>query len=908
MGIIRADAGKTVKIAYQGENKRQQVAFPLADIMEEFPGGTAVLAILRKGDTDPVPAAITEMDGTDLIWTVTAWECAKDDFIYAQITYTVDEVVAKTKTYRFDVKGSLIVSAAEPETWQDMVGQLVTAAAALQAAIDAYDAMTAEAEGLAAGSAPTAEIDHTGDTPVLKLGIPAGANGYSPSASVSKVGKKATITITDQQGTTTAEISDGTDGADVIDDTAGSGDTGKTWSADKIVGELGEKYEKPAGGIPATDLASAAQTSLGKADTAYQKPSGGIPATDLASAAQTSLGKADTAYQKPAGGIPATDLASGVIPDPTSIIDDTAGAGDTDKTFSADKLATDHSSLLNAINGKQDAPSSTGTAGQVLSLDSNLDPVWVNQNEASNSPIEYKFSGSDILLGFGYNDTNDAVIVMNRGRANNLFDFAKLCTKAKGTSLQNLNTSDLTSVWSSGTDMHGPFQFLATSNADGYHHDAVSAGFVGGNHTLDQLGTGFETATSVYVEYYADGVPVSTGYGKATHFEIRWANDIQAYNTVKQGGGGRACLREYHDMIFDGVIFRERITLKPLEEIKLNLWYGLQCVSIGTTYTNIAFVDATNRGTFSSSDSDIKSGNAVTSGFVGYGNNHRIEMNVDTTIDLGKRQNYSGTSGAFVSGNKGYFFIIGTAVTMSADEKYYLDGSYRFMPNIAEGIPCTGIALDQDTLTFESAEETKTLTATLTPANTTDTIEWTSSNNNIATVNSSGVVTIHGIGSATITATCGTQTATASISQVTLKAQYGTKKVTGYNIGQNDTILKLSKSSGTNCIAQGYHEDNTDLHVRYGRMDDVDVEMIRVPYGATKACIATTNDTAVTISYGFIGDTTDLKTVTDKQYPAFVSRTTWVNTNTGLTVEYGQCVAFYATDTQFTTLDYVYFK
>lgn len=46
----------------------------------------------------------------------------------------------------------------------------------------------------------------------------------------------------------------------------------------------------------------------------YSKPSGGIPASDLASAVQTSLGKADSAYQKPSGGIPAADLASGVIP------------------------------------------------------------------------------------------------------------------------------------------------------------------------------------------------------------------------------------------------------------------------------------------------------------------------------------------------------------------------------------------------------------------------------------------------------------------------------------------------------------------------------------------------------------------------------------------------------------------
>ena len=71
-------------------------------------------------------------------------------------------------------------------------------------------------------------------------------------------------------------------------------------------------YQKPSGGIPSSDMASAVQTSLGKADSAYQKPSGGIPKTDMASAVQTSLGKADSAYQKPSGGIPASDMTSAV--------------------------------------------------------------------------------------------------------------------------------------------------------------------------------------------------------------------------------------------------------------------------------------------------------------------------------------------------------------------------------------------------------------------------------------------------------------------------------------------------------------------------------------------------------------------------------------------------------------------
>ncbi len=62
-----------------------------------------------------------------------------------------------------------------------------------------------------------------------------GADGYSPSASVSKSGDTATITITDKNGTTTATVKDG-DPGDLIDDTAGAGDTDKTWSADRMSG------------------------------------------------------------------------------------------------------------------------------------------------------------------------------------------------------------------------------------------------------------------------------------------------------------------------------------------------------------------------------------------------------------------------------------------------------------------------------------------------------------------------------------------------------------------------------------------------------------------------------------------------------------------------------------------------
>ena len=62
--------------------------------------------------------------------------------------------------------------------------------------------------------------------------------------------------------------------------------------------------------------------------------------------------------------------------DPTSIIDDTAGSGTTNKVWSANKTSGEVSSLLSALTQKQDAPASAGTSGQVLGLDSNLQPEW----------------------------------------------------------------------------------------------------------------------------------------------------------------------------------------------------------------------------------------------------------------------------------------------------------------------------------------------------------------------------------------------------------------------------------------------------------------------------------------------------------------------------------------------------
>lgn len=191
------------------------------------------------------------------------------------------------------------------------------------------------------------------------------------------------------------------------------------------------KYDKPSGGIPKSDLATAVQSSLEKADTAlqqhqdisaltahvadnnvhvtsdqknmwsakYNKPTDGIPKTDLASGVQTSLNKADTAlqehqdiseltthvsnsnihvtsdnknawnakYDKPAEGIPKSDLASSVQ---TSL-----GKADT-----ALQEHQDISAITNHVaNNNIHVPvSGTSDAGKMLTVDNSGNPVWAD--------------------------------------------------------------------------------------------------------------------------------------------------------------------------------------------------------------------------------------------------------------------------------------------------------------------------------------------------------------------------------------------------------------------------------------------------------------------------------------------------------------------------------------------------
>jgi hypothetical protein len=82
--------------------------------------------------------------------------------------------------------------------------------------------------------------------------------------------------------------------------------------------------------------------------------------------------------------------------------------------------------------------------------------------------------------------------------------------------------------------------------------------------------------------------------------------------------------------------------------------------------------------------------------------------------------------------------------------------------SFTEVISCTGISLSENAIEFTQLNSTQQLTATVTPVDTTDSIVWASSNENCVTVEN-GLVRCVGVGSATITAMCGTQSASCTV-------------------------------------------------------------------------------------------------------------------------------------------------
>lgn len=112
---------------------------------------------------------------------------------------------------------------------------------------------------------------------------------------------------------------------------------------------------------------------------------------------------------------------------------------------------------------------------------------------------------------------------------------------------------------------------------------------------------------------------------------------------------------------------------------------------------------------------------------------------------------------------------------------------------IDDPVYCTGISLNKSSTSITGVGTTETLTATLTPADTTEAVTWSTSDSNVATV-SNGTVTVVGVGTATITATCGSYSAACT---VTARAF-----ITGTNLYPDTYLSGDTSYSGGNGVLE----------------------------------------------------------------------------------------------------------
>lgn len=119
--------------------------------------------------------------------------------------------------------------------------------------------------------------------------------------------------------------------------------------------------------------------------------------------------------------------------------------------------------------------------------------------------------------------------------------------------------------------------------------------------------------------------------------------------------------------------------------------------------------------------------------------------------------------------------------------KAYIDEQIQgISPNPPE-VPCTGIVLNKDTLSF-TTNDPQTLSVVVNPTNTTDKVAWSVNPTGIVTV-VDGLVTPVTNGSCTITAACGTQSATCAVTVNGLVADEPTdKSVTNISIDPEKII------------------------------------------------------------------------------------------------------------------------
>lgn len=262
------------------------------------------------------------------------------------------------------------------------------------------------------------------------------------------------------------------------------------------------------------------------------------------------------------------------------------------------------------------------------------------------------------------------------GSKNAFFDFSSVGYTSEWSAIPNSEQV----LFNNGSDFFGPYIVKALSNANGDMPD--SSNFTGASHAYsgNTDSTTSATGRSRVKKILVDGKRYSEFHGYCDVFDVYWTNYVQATNTKKEDGSGRAVLVENYHLHFDGSKFEIENDITALEDIHILRYYGLQIGQgvVGYSY-DISYVGSQNN-IISSNGNSKSSDNNCSEIYI-----QRKDVPAECRfgmypIGLGKFYYNKAHSAFDADYGKSYFYLINPDVGCAMVEKQQINfkGYYKF--------------------------------------------------------------------------------------------------------------------------------------------------------------------------------------------------------------------------------------
>ena len=164
-----------------------------------------------------------------------------------------------------------------------------------------------------------------------------------------------------------------------------------------------------------------------------------------------------------------------------------------------------------------------------------------------------------------------------------------------------------------------------------------------------------------------------------------------------------------------------------------------------------------------------------------------------------------------------------------------------------ESIPCTGITISEQSADVDYGGYYN-VSVSVTPVNTTDSIIWSSSNENFSVTN--GIVSINGVGEAIITASCGNYSAYVVLTSTATFDSDNFDTADNMYLDFSGDVATLAKANGKLAIG---NVSETGYHALWSDADTQAVGLtfcpIAIPVGSTSLTINYTNTHSTRIGF-----------------------------------------------------------